>query len=158
MGFMKEFILVLQLLGVLVIGLMCGSELNVAAFGHPTLNQQPLDVHIPVRASLANLLGHVMPFWMAGSAVLNLVLLLPFVGLNGLSWRFAAFAFAIQIVAILFSLVAPVPINNRISKWLTGSLPADWKKQEHRWDVYHWFRTCALIVSFGFLTLSLGVR
>jgi hypothetical protein len=95
---------------------------------------------------------------MAGSAVLNLVLLLPFDGLNRLSWRFAASAFAIQIVASIFSLIAPVPINNRISKWLTASLPADWKSQEHRWDVYHWLRTCALIVAFGFLALSLAVR
>jgi hypothetical protein len=41
----------LQLLTVLVLGLMCGSELNVAVFGHPTLNRQPLEVHIPVRSS-----------------------------------------------------------------------------------------------------------
>jgi len=31
----------LQLLAVLVLGLMCGSELNVAAFAHPTLSGQP---------------------------------------------------------------------------------------------------------------------
>ena len=65
-------------LAVLVLGLMCGSELNVAVFAHPTLNRQRLDVHIPVRSSFASLLGHVMPFWMAGSALLNLLLLLRF--------------------------------------------------------------------------------
>jgi hypothetical protein len=68
----------IHLLAVLVLGLMCGSELNVAAFAHPTLNGQPLEVHIPVRSSFAALFGHVMPFWMAGSALLNLLLLLPF--------------------------------------------------------------------------------
>jgi hypothetical protein len=31
----------LQLLAVLVLGLMCGSEFNVAAFIHPTLNRHP---------------------------------------------------------------------------------------------------------------------
>jgi hypothetical protein len=41
----------LQLAALLVLGLMCGSELNVAAFGHPTLNRQPLDAHILVRSS-----------------------------------------------------------------------------------------------------------
>ena len=30
--------LALQVLAILVLGLMCGSELNVAAFGHPTLS------------------------------------------------------------------------------------------------------------------------
>jgi hypothetical protein len=39
--------------------------------------------------------GRVMPFWMAGSAVLNLLLLLPFAHLNGLAWRLAAIAFSI---------------------------------------------------------------
>jgi hypothetical protein len=29
----------LQLVALVVLGLMCGSELNVAAFAHPTLNR-----------------------------------------------------------------------------------------------------------------------
>jgi len=33
---------------------MCGSELNVAAFTHPTLNRQPLQAHILVRSSLSD--------------------------------------------------------------------------------------------------------
>jgi len=155
---MQSGSLTLQLLCVLVIGLMCGSELNVAAFGHPTLNRQPLEVHIPVRAALANLFGRVMPFWMTGSALLNLILLLPFEGLAGFAWRLTAVAFAIQIGAIIFSLAAPVPINNRISRWISSSLPGDWKKQEHLWDIYHWFRTAALVIAFGLLSLSLATR
>jgi len=148
----------LQLIALLVLGLMCGSELNVAAFEHPALNRQPLDAHVFVRASMAALLGRVMPFWMTGSTVLNLLLLLPFAHLNETAWRFAAIAFAIQVLAVIFSLVAPVPINNRIARWTPKSLPDDWKTQEHRWDVYHWFRTCGLVVAFAILTLSVGAR
>ena len=148
----------LQLLAVVVLGLMCGSELNVAAFAHPPLNRQPLQTHILVRLSLAALLGRVMPFWMAGSTLLNLLLLLPFEHLNKLAWYLAAIAFAIQVFAVVFSLVGPVPINNRIAKWTPASLPNDWKAQEHRWDLYHWFRTCGLIVAFAILVLSVGVR
>jgi len=148
----------LQLLAVVVLGLMCGSELNVAAFAHPTFNRQPLQAHILVRSSLAALFGKVMPFWMAGSTLLNLLLLLPFEHLNKSAWHLAAIAFAIQVFAVVFSLVAPVPINNRIAKWTPASLPSDWKAQEHRWDLYHWFRTCGLIVAFAILVLSVGVR
>jgi uncharacterized membrane protein len=148
----------LQLLSILVLGLMCGSELNVAAFAHPTLNRQPLEVHVRMRASLAALFGRVMPFWMAGSALLNLLLLLPFEHLNESAWRFAAVAFTIQVFAVVFSLVGPVPINNRIVKWTPESLPEDWQAQEHRWDRYHWVRTCGLIVAFAILILSVGVR
>ena len=148
----------LQLLAVVVLGLMCGSELNVAAFAHPTFNRQPLQAHILVRSSFAALFGKVMPFWMAGSTLLNLLLLLPFEHLNKSAWHLAAIAFAIQVFAVVFSLVAPVPINNRIAKWTPASLPSDWKAQEHRWDLYHWFRTCGLIVAFAILVLSVGVR
>ena len=102
--------------------------------------------------------GRVMPFWMAGSAALNLLLLLPFAHLNGLAWRLAAIAFTIQVLAVLFSLIGPVPINNRIMKWTAQSLPADWKAHENRWDSYHWFRTCGLIVALAILIASVGVR
>ena len=149
---------ILRLFSVLVLGLMCGSELNVAAFAHPTLNRQAIVTHIPVRSSLASLLGNVMPFWMAGSAVLNLLLLLPFAHLNPSAWRLAAIAFAIQVFAILFSLAGPVPINNRIIGWTPESLPDNWRAQEHRWDSYHWIRTCALVAAFTILVLSVTAQ
>jgi uncharacterized membrane protein len=148
----------LRILAVLVLGLMYGSELSVAAFAHPTLNKQPLGIHIPVRSALAVLLGRAMPFWMAGSTLLNLLLLLPFEHLSESAWPLTAAAFAIQVLAVLFSLVGPVPINNRIAKWAPESLPGDWRAQEHRWDVYHWSRTCGLVVAFALLVFSMGLR
>ena len=148
----------LHMAALLVLGLMCGSELNIALFAHPVLKRLPLETHILVRSALAALLGRVMPFWMAGSTLLNILLLLPFAHLNESAWRYAAIAAAIQVLAVLFSLVAPVPINNRIAKWTPASLPADWSTQEHRWDVYHFVRTCALVVAFLLLALSIAAR
>jgi uncharacterized membrane protein len=150
--------MILHLVALLVLGLMCGSELNVALFSHPLLKLQPLETHVLVRSSLAVLLGRVMPFWMAGSTLLNLVLLLPFAHLNESAWRFAAIAFAIQAIAVVFSLVGPVPINSRIAKWTPSSFPEDWSAQEERWDTYHFVRTCGLIVAFALLALSFRVR
>lgn len=137
---------------------MCGSELNVAAFAHPTLNRQALEVHIPVRAAFAKLFGRVMPFWMAGSTLLNLLLLMPFEHLQGSGWRLAAIALGIQVLAVVLSLIFPVPINNRIMRWTVYSLPADWKVQERLWDSYHLFRTLGLCVGFVLLTISLALR
>src|SRR5215470_4933907 len=134
--------MILHLVALLVLGLMCGSELNVALFTHPALKKQPLETHILVRSSLAALLGRVMPFWMSGSTLFNLLVILPFEHLNESAWRLAAVAFAIQVLAVVFSLVAPVPINNRIAKWTPKSIPEDWNAQEHRWDMYHLVRTC----------------
>jgi uncharacterized membrane protein len=146
----------LQLLAVLVLGLMCGSELNVAAFAHPMFKRQTLEAHIRMRASLARLFGRVMPFWMTGSTLLNLLLVLPLGRLPAPAWRPAAIAFAIQAGAVLFSLAGPVPINNRIAKWTPESLPDDWRTQENRWDLFHWIRTVGLIAGFAILLLSVA--
>jgi uncharacterized membrane protein len=148
----------LPLIAVLVLGLMCGSELNVAIFAHPNFHRQPVDRHIFMRSSFAVLFGRVMPFWMVGSTLLNVLLLLPYAHLDKGAWRLAAVALTLQILAVVFSLVGPVPINNRISRWTPDSLPADWRAQEHRWDVYHWLRTCGLIAAFTVLVFSIGVR
>jgi uncharacterized membrane protein len=150
--------MVVHLLALLVLGLMCGSELNIALIGHPVLRRQPLETHVLVRSSLAALLGRVMPFWMGGSTLLNLLLLLGFEQLSKAGWRLAAIAFAIQALAVLFSLVGPVPINNRIAKWAPKSLPEDWSRQENRWDIYHFVRTCGLIVAFALVALSFHAR
>ena len=150
--------LIPQILAVLVLGLMCGSELNVAAFSHPTLNRQPIDAHIGMRSAFAALLGRVMPFWMAGSTLLNLVLIPPFAHLTGTAWTLATISAAIQVLAVIFSLIGPVPINNRIMTWTPNSLPTDWQAQERRWDVYHWVRTIGLIVAFALLLCSLAMQ
>jgi hypothetical protein len=141
----------LQVLAALALGLMCGSELNVAVF-------LLLETHVLLRASFARLFGRVMPFWMAGSTMLNLLLLLLFAHVQHPAWRLATIAFAIQALAIPFSLVGPVPINNRVIRWTPQSLPRDWKEQEHRWDVYHWVRRGALIVVFALLILGVMLR
>jgi hypothetical protein len=51
-----------------------------------------------------------------------------------------------------------LPINNPIKTWTPESLPIDWKAQERRWDLYHWVRTCGMIVGFALLLVSLAVR
>ena len=148
--------MVIHLLALLALGLLCGSELNVAAFAHPALSRQPLDVHIPVRSSFAVLFGRIMPFWMTLSALLNLILLLPFEHLPAPAWHLVATAFAIQVLMILFSLVAPVPINNHIKTWTLSSLPLNWRVMEHRWNVYHWIRTLLLVAAFALLALGMA--
>jgi hypothetical protein len=70
--------------------------------------------------------------------------------------RLDAMALVISILAAVFSLLAPVGINNRTATWTPASLPADRREQEHRWDVDHWRRTGGLLVAFLLLTLSLS--
>lgn len=150
--------LALHILAIVVLGLMCGSELNVGLFAHPLLGRQPLGVHIPGRAGFAALFGRVMPFWMAGSTLSNALLLFRFAHLSNSAWHLAAIACALQVICVVFSIVAPVPINNRIIRWTPETLPPDWKAQENRWDVYHALRTVTLILAFIVLVVSLSSR
>ena len=142
------------IIALVVLGLMCGSELNVLVFLHPMLNRRPPEVHVPLRAAFARLFGRVMPFWMAGSALLNLAVLWPLSDYDRVGCQLAAGALACQVGAIVFSLVGLVPINNRIAKWTPESVPNDWKAQERRWDVYHAWRTNLLIGAFILLCWS----
>jgi hypothetical protein len=127
--------MVLHLVAVLVLGLMCGSELNVAAFGHPVLNRQPLETHIRVRSSLTALFGRVMPFWMATSTALSLLLLLPFAHLTGMAWRWSAILPAYLRLARTF--------NVTLADLLTGKVsPGEFKSLNFE-DVPHWRNLCA---------------
>lgn len=148
--------MVIHLFALLVLGLLCGSELNLAAFAYPILNCQPLEVHIPVRASLAVAFGKILALWMVVSALLNLILLLPFEHLPVPAWHLVATAFAIQVLMILFSLFAPFPINNSIKTWTPSTLPPNWQAMEHRWNIYHWIRTLLLIAAFALLALGMA--
>jgi hypothetical protein len=150
--------LVLHCLAIVVFGLMCGSELNVAALTHPLLDRQSPEAHVRVRGGLAALMGRVMPFWMVSSTLLCLLLLLPSSHLFGPPRCLVAIAASIQVAAVVFSLLGPVPINNRIARWTIETRPDDWNTQERRWDLYHWIRTFGLLIGFTLLVISLGLR
>jgi hypothetical protein len=150
--------LVLHCLAIVVFGLMCGSELNVAVLTHPLFNRQSPEAHVRVRAGLAALMGRVVPFWMVSSTLLCLLLLLPCFQVFGPPRRLVEIAAAIQVAAVVFSLLGPVPINNRIARWTLETRPNDWNTQERRWDLYHWIRTFGLLIGFTLLVISLGLR
>ncbi len=54
---------VLNVVAIIVVGLMVGCELAVAAFIHPTLDKLSDDAHLPAASAIARVLGTVMPFW-----------------------------------------------------------------------------------------------
>jgi hypothetical protein len=66
-----------------------------------------------------------LPIWIATSAVL---------------WM----------LAILYSVTALVPINNRIK----SNPPPDWKTYRRRWDLLHRWRVVLLTIAFAFLIVG----
>lgn len=144
----------LDVAAAIVLGLLVGSELNVGAFLHPTLARLRHDAHIESRAAFARLFGKVMPGWMITSTRLNLLLLFTFARLSHKGWDLAAIAFGLQVFSLFFSVIAPVPINNRVAKWTATSLPSDWQAQIRRWDQHHAFRTLVLLIAFTLLIVA----
>ena len=142
---------VLYVVAMMAAGLMVGSELAIAAFVHPTLDKLPDDVHLPVASALARVQGRIMPFWYILVVLLTSAVVgmqwhqsgrLPiWVGMSAILW----------VLAILFSVTALVPINNR----LKSNPPPDWKMYRRRWDLLHRWRVVLLTIAFGFLIVGL---
>ena len=122
---------VLNVVAIIVAGLMVGCELAIAAFVHPTLDKLPDDAHLPAASALARVLGTVMPFWY------NLTFLLTLAEVI-IQWRqsgrlpvWVATSALLWMLASVYSLIALVPINNRIK----SNPPPDWKMYRRRWDL-----------------------
>src|ERR1700735_614931 len=129
---------------IIVSGLMVGNELTVALFLHPTLNGLRDGVHAQTVQAFAKLFGRVMPFWYAVTAILTLILAL----LDRQNALLISSA-AVWIFAIIYTVIFPVPINNRISSWDQSRLPVNWKRDRQQWDRYHRIRVVILLVAFA---------
>jgi len=143
---------VLSVVAIMVAGLMVGSELAIAAFVHPTLDKLPDDVHLPAASALARVTGTVMPFWYILVFLLTLAEAV-------IQWResgrlpiWIATSAVLWMLAILYSVTALVPINNRIK----SNPPPDWKTYRRRWDLLHRWRVVLLTIAFAFLIV--GIR
>jgi uncharacterized membrane protein len=144
----------LSVFAIIVAGLMVGSELAIAAFVHPTLDKLPDEAHLPAASAIARVLGTVMPFWY----ILTLLLTLAELGIQGHQsgslplW--IAISAVLWMLAIVYTLIALVPVNNRIKSWEKATPPPDWKTYRRRWDMHHRFRVVLLTIAFVFLIVG----
>jgi uncharacterized membrane protein len=144
----------LEIAAIVVLGTMVGNEFAVAAFVHPRISRLEDAVHARAAQTLAAVLGAAMPFWYA----LSLLLSLAATFLAHAAWdtpRWLALSSAVVLaLMIVYSLLLPVPINNRIARWQPDSLPPDWRELRRRWDTLHAIRVVFLIVALVLLVAS----
>jgi uncharacterized membrane protein len=143
----------MNFLALLLLGTLTGNELAVSAFVHPTLSRLPDEQHAASVQGIARVYGKYAPFWYA-STLLSLI---------ALAWRtrsnepgkslFIASA-ALMVAVLIFTLVGPVPINNRVSAWNLKDLPQNWKDERSKWDRLHAIRVALLFVSLVALLLG----
>jgi hypothetical protein len=133
---------------------LLGNEFSVGVFIHPALSRADHERFLPAIQVLAALFGKIMPFWMAATVLLHLILL-------GLSWDWPAAHTVLLLAAtllwlaiIVFSLIGPVPINDQVKAWDTQKLPPDWQEQRRRWDRLNAIRVVMIALAFLALILS----
>ena len=134
--------------------LVLGNEFSIAVFIHPSLSRANHLNFLPAIQVFAKLFGKVMPFWMGGTGLAHLILL-------WITWRWPTahslwllVAFLLWIAIALFSLLGPVPINNRVKSWDLTKLPPDWEDQRRRWDQLNAIRVVLIVIAFISLLLS----
>jgi len=141
---------------ILSTALLFGNEFSVGFFIHPSLSRIDDRAFLPAIQVFARFFGKIMPIWMAVTLLLHLLLL-------WLTWRwpadhtvFLVFAILLWIIIIVFSVIGPVPINDRVKAWDISSLPEDWKVQRRRWDTLNAIRV--FLIGLAFLALLLSFK
>ena len=135
---------------------LLGSEFSIGLLIHPALVRRDHERFLPAIQVFAALFGKVMSLWMPATLILHLVLL-------GFVWHWPTAstvllnaATLLWIAIIIFSIVGPVPINNRVKAWDLHHLPPDWREQRQRWDRLNAARV--VLIELAFLTLVLSYR
>jgi Domain of unknown function (DUF1772) len=133
-----------------------GNEFSVGFFIHPSLARVDHRAFIPAIQVFARFFGKIMPIWMAATLLLHLVLV-------SLTWHwparhtvFLVCAVILWIIVIVFSVIGPVPINNRVKAWDIARLPEDWEAQRRRWDALNAIRL--LLIGLAFVALLLSFK
>jgi uncharacterized membrane protein len=145
----------LPVVSVIVAALMVGNELTIAAFLHPGLYRLPDTAHAPAARLFARLFGRVMPPWYALTLLLTLVNLWIQWSLSDAARQLLLASAVLWVVAILYTLIFPLPVNKRIANWDLAALPSNWLEERRKWDDYHRLRVVVLLAALVCLILGL---
>lgn len=143
----------LDILTIVSVGLMTGTEFAVSAFVNPLLRKlDDRSQAIAIRL-FSKRLGTIMPFWYGG----NLVLLVGEMLLrrNEPNIQLLIAACAVWACSIVLTLIFLVPINNRLATLPEEGLTAELKREHRIWDTRHRLRIAALTVAMVLLLEAL---
>ncbi len=136
---------VLDTVTITLAGLMVGNELAVTAFFNPAVWQLESTPQAQALSILAGSLGRVMPFWYG--LCLALLALESFLHRGQAAFVPLLTATLIWAAVIVFTIIALVPINNRIASLNMASPAPGWKQSHKKWDSLHRARVLLLLVA-----------
>jgi uncharacterized membrane protein len=133
----------LNIITIISAGLMVGNELSVPAFVNPALRRLESGPQAQALSVLARSLGRAMPVWYG--LCLALLALESFLHLHQAALVPLLIAVALWVGAIVFSITALVPINNRIASLNTAAPAPGWERDHRKWDALHRVRILLLM-------------
>ncbi|HYZ74216.1 MAG TPA: DUF1772 domain-containing protein [Chthoniobacterales bacterium] len=139
---------VLFLILVVSTGTLLGNEFSIGFLIHPALSRTDAERFLPAIQVFAKLFGQIMPFWMTATWLLHLVLLVVTWSWPAISTILLLVATLLWLMVLIFSLIGPVPINNRVKAWDIRNLPPDWREQRRRWDQLNAIRVVMIAAAF----------
>lgn len=143
----------LDTITIILVGLMVGNELAVAVFFNPAARRLESTPQAQVLSILAGSLGRAMPVWYG--LCLGLLGLELFLHRHQTELVPLLTATLIWIGVIIFTIIALVPINNRIASLNTTAPAANWKQDHKKWDSLHRVRIVLLTLALLALTYAL---
>jgi uncharacterized membrane protein len=135
-------------------GLMVGSELAISAFVNPAVWRLENGPQAQALSILARSLGRAMPFWYG--SCLALLALESFLHRHEMALAPLLIAAALWVGAIVLSISALVPINNRIASLNTAAPAPGWESDHRRWDALHRIRILLLLIALLVLVSALA--
>jgi len=126
-------------------GLMVGTEVSVSAFVNPAVWRLERGPQAQAVSILARSLGRVMPVWYV--LCLALLALESFLHFHQATLAPLLIAVALWVGAIVLSISALVPINNRIASLNTAAPAPGWERDHRKWDALHRVRILLLILA-----------
>ena len=137
--------LILNLIVIVCIGLLVGTEFSVSVFINPVLSRLDESAQAAATRLFAIRLGKTMPFWYVASLLLLFVE--AFLRRHDPGLAFLIAASAIWVIVIILTILFLVPINNRMMQLDAGTFPEQAKRAHDRWDMLHRIRVGALTTS-----------
>lgn len=126
-------------------GLMVGTELSMSALVNPALRRLESGPQAQAFSVLARSLGRAMPVWYC--LCMALLALESFLHFHQITLAPLLIAAALWVGAIVLSISALVPINNRIASLNTAVLAPGWERDHRKWDALHRVRILLLILA-----------
>jgi Anthrone oxygenase len=139
---------VLFLILIVSTGTILGNEFSIGFLIHPALSRTDAERFLPAIQVFAKLFGRIMPFWMGATLLFHFVLLVVTWSWPAISTVLLILATVLWLIIIIFSLVGPLPINNRVKAWDISNLPPDWREQRRRWDQLNAIRVVMIAAAF----------